>query len=127
MRNYDTWLQKSYEERQRTPGDYEAQTGQGPITIHAQEHLASSDCGVIMLRNLIRKGIRAVQDGNDPEGTHYASAGPVTTYGSETYLNISQAATPEADRQLLRDVARKLAIEFIEKSVQSRKQLSLND
>jgi hypothetical protein len=126
MRHYETWLQRSYEERQRTPGDYEAQTGQGPITIHAQEHLASSDAGVIMLRNLIRQGVRAVQDGGDPPGIHYGSAGSVTTYGSETYLDIPRAATPEEDRRLLRDVARKVALEFIENNVQGRDQLSFN-
>ena len=32
------------------PGDYEAQVGQGPITLHSEEHLVTSDQGVVMLR-----------------------------------------------------------------------------
>ena len=31
------------------PGDYEAQIGQGPITLHSEEHLATSDQGVVMV------------------------------------------------------------------------------
>jgi nitrite reductase/ring-hydroxylating ferredoxin subunit len=50
---------RPYEERQRQPGDYEAQVSQRPIAIHALEHLATSDRGVIMLRQLIRKQIRS--------------------------------------------------------------------
>ena len=53
---------RSYEERQRIPGDYDAQVSiHGGIARHGLEHLASTDRGVTMLRNMIRRGIRAVQ------------------------------------------------------------------
>jgi nitrite reductase/ring-hydroxylating ferredoxin subunit len=58
-----TGTERSYEEGQRLPGDYEAQIGQGPITIHAGETLGKTDTGVAMLRRMIRRGIRAVQEG----------------------------------------------------------------
>ena len=58
----------SYEYTQRFPDDKEATEAQGEITIHALEHLASSDKGVIMLRRLLREGIRAVRAGRDPKG-----------------------------------------------------------
>ena len=58
-----TGTERSYAEGQRLPGDYEAQIGQGPITIHAGETLGKTDTGVAMLRRMIRRGIRAVQEG----------------------------------------------------------------
>lgn len=57
---------RSYEESQRHPGDYEAQVSQRPIAIHALEHLAGSDRGVVRLRRLIRDNIRALAAGTEP-------------------------------------------------------------
>ena len=48
--------ERSYEERQRKPGDFDAQTSQRPIAIHTLEHLASSDQGVIQFRQMVRRG-----------------------------------------------------------------------
>jgi hypothetical protein len=47
----------------------EAQVSQRPIAIHALEHLASSDRGVIMFRQLLRKAVQAIEKGEDPPGT----------------------------------------------------------
>jgi hypothetical protein len=60
---------RSYEERQRNPDDLEAQEGQRPIAIHALENLASSDIGVVWLRQMLREQIGWVQDGRDPMNT----------------------------------------------------------
>jgi hypothetical protein len=38
-----SFLERTYEERQRKPDDLEAQEGQRPIAIHALENLAHSD------------------------------------------------------------------------------------
>ena len=61
---------RPYEERQRVPGDYDAQVGQRPIAVHALEHLGTTDRGVVMLRRIVREGVRAVQKGEDPEFLH---------------------------------------------------------
>jgi phenylpropionate dioxygenase-like ring-hydroxylating dioxygenase large terminal subunit len=58
----------SYEYTQRYPDDKEAQEGQGPIAIHALEHLVSSDRGVMIFRKILREAIRAVKEGRDPKG-----------------------------------------------------------
>ena len=63
-----TWSQLSEEEHQDLPGDWEAQVGQGPISLHSEEHLASRDKGVVMLRRLLRQQIKIVQEGGDPAG-----------------------------------------------------------
>ena len=101
-------LDRSYEERQRVPGDYDAQVGQRPIAVHALEHLATTDRGVIQLRNKIREGIRTVQRGEDPQGVTFQEGPVIPTYSHEWVLSIPPAPTPEEDRQLLRDTGRKM-------------------
>jgi nitrite reductase/ring-hydroxylating ferredoxin subunit len=71
----------SFEERQRRPGDYDAQVSQRPIAVHALENLASTDRGVAMLRRLIRRGLRAAAAGDAPS---LATAGPVATFCQDT-------------------------------------------
>jgi hypothetical protein len=99
---------RPYEDTQRRPGDYEAQTSQRPIAVHKLEHLVSSDKGVIMYRKLIRDGIRAVKSGRNPLGVHGESK-TISTYGQDTVVKVPRAATPEADKALLREIGRKVA------------------
>jgi len=68
------WAEMTDEEHQRAPMDYEAQVGQGPITLHSEEHLATTDKGVVMLRRLLREQIRIVQNGGDPLGVCFDPA-----------------------------------------------------
>src|SRR5262249_30309406 len=57
---------RPYEERQRVPGDYDAQVSiHDGMARHGLEHLASTDRGIIMMRKLIRRGIRAVKSGEE--------------------------------------------------------------
>jgi hypothetical protein len=66
-----TWNQMTSEERRDVPGDYEAQGGQGPLTLNSEEHLGTSDRGVIMLRQLMLKQLEAVAAGGDPMGVSF--------------------------------------------------------
>ena len=59
---------KSYEDTQRSPDDREAQVSQRPIAIHALEHLATSDGGVVMFRRLLNEALGAIRNGDDPPG-----------------------------------------------------------
>jgi hypothetical protein len=65
----------SEQERQQYPSDLEAQRGQGPISLHSEEHLATSDTGVAMLRRLLTEQIKLVQQGGDPLGVAYTAEG----------------------------------------------------
>ena len=96
---------RPFEERQRRPGDYDAQMSQRSIAVHALEHLATSDRGVVMLRRMLRNGIRAVQRGEDPFGILREPVARIPTYAQNTILRIPPAPTPQADRELLRKVA----------------------
>jgi hypothetical protein len=62
------WSEMTDEERRDTPGDYEAQASQGRISMHSEEHLASTDRGIIMQRRMLGAQIRVVADGGDPIG-----------------------------------------------------------
>ena len=72
--NGKTWSQMSLEERQDVPNDYEAQAGQGPVSLHSEEHLATSDRGVAMQRRALEREIRKVMEGGDPEGVIFDPA-----------------------------------------------------
>ena len=106
--------ERPYEERQRMPGDYDAQSSQRSIARHALEHLGNSDRGIIMLRNMIRRGIRDVQEGQDPKGVVRETNGVLTTYARDAMVEVAAADTPEADRQVLREAAHKLAEELMD-------------
>jgi phenylpropionate dioxygenase-like ring-hydroxylating dioxygenase large terminal subunit len=69
MYNGKRWSEMTAEEHQRFPGDFEAQVSQGDITYHSEEHLASSDRGVVMFRRALRQAIDDVASGSDVPGT----------------------------------------------------------
>ena len=74
------WEQLTPGEHQRFPGDYEAQTGQGPIASHSEEHLALSDRGIVMLRSLLRLQLDAIAAGKDPAGVSFDEAAPPVVF-----------------------------------------------
>ena len=59
---------KTYEDTQRDPDDLEAQVSQRPIAIHALERKGTTDRGVIMCRKLLRRALRVIRTGGDPQG-----------------------------------------------------------
>jgi nitrite reductase/ring-hydroxylating ferredoxin subunit len=99
----------SYEEGQRHPGDYEAQVSQRPIAVHGLEHLSATDRGVSMLRNQVRRGIRAVRDGHVPAGLCRDEDAVIPTYCNNTVMRMPAAATEAADKKMMREAGLKLA------------------
>ena len=53
--NGKLWEELSEVEHQQYPGDYEAMVSQGAIARHSEEHLATSDRGIVMLRRLLER------------------------------------------------------------------------
>jgi hypothetical protein len=101
------------EASQRRPGDYEAQVSQRPIAVHGLEHLGATDRGIIMFRQRIRQGIRAVQAGGDPDGLCRKAGMVIPTYCNDTVVHAPPAATPEEDRELMRVTGRALAESYL--------------
>jgi phenylpropionate dioxygenase-like ring-hydroxylating dioxygenase large terminal subunit len=69
--NGKSWGEMTEAEHQRTPGDYEAQAGQGPISLHSEEHLVTSDRGIMMQRRLLAQQMEIVAKGGDPLGVNF--------------------------------------------------------
>ena len=66
------------QEHQQFPGDYEAQVGQGPVTLHSEEHFGQSDRGILMIRRMLTDQLEAVAAGRDPIGISFDQhTGPV--------------------------------------------------
>jgi phenylpropionate dioxygenase-like ring-hydroxylating dioxygenase large terminal subunit len=106
---------RPYTARQRVPGDYDAQVSiHGGVSRHGLEHLAATDRGVIMMRNMIRRGIHATRDGKELNYPILRNGSAIATYGHDQVLSgIGEAETPEQDRKLLREVARKVVREAV--------------
>ena len=61
--------ERPYEEKQRLPDDMEAQESQRTIAVHALEHLAKSDGGIVRLRHALKEAIATMERGEDPPNT----------------------------------------------------------
>src|SRR5206468_11679392 len=86
--------------------DYDAQVSQRPIAIHALEHLATTDRGVIMYRRLLRQEIRTVAAGQSPRPL--GKAGDVVpTYTHDTVLRVP-ARPGHDDAALLRHLGQRV-------------------
>ena len=107
--NFGQANDRSYEERQRYPGDYDMMMSQGKIAIHAYENLTPTDYGVIGLRAMLREGMQAVREGKDPLGINRDPNYRIRTRTQNTFLRVPAAATPEADVALLKEIGRQVA------------------
>jgi len=91
---------RTYEQRQRSPGDAEATEGMGRITVHQNENLVSSDRGITLMRKRLREQIRAVQNGKSPARATATNSGAIPTYGGDTVLRIPCEDTPDESEAL---------------------------
>jgi len=81
------WAELTEEEHHRMPGDKEAIVSQRPIAIHALEHLATTDRGVILTRRMVARAIDAVSGGHDPAGVRRdPGASLITTVAGNAVL-----------------------------------------
>jgi nitrite reductase/ring-hydroxylating ferredoxin subunit len=83
--------ERSYEEGQREPSDFEAQVGQGPITVHKLEHLGWSDTGVAMLRVMLKRGIRDLKKGIEPPAPVKNADGLIPTMSGDVIIKVGKS------------------------------------
>jgi phenylpropionate dioxygenase-like ring-hydroxylating dioxygenase large terminal subunit len=100
---------RPYEQKQKFPADVEACEGMGPITIHNNENLTTSDIGVALMRRQIREQIRGLKAGNEPMHVSPSATAPIPTYGGDSVLSIPRKT--EGDELPLLS---KIAHEFVE-------------
>ncbi len=101
---------RTHEEAQRMPGDYEAIVSQRPIAIHAMENPTSGDVGVFMYRRMLRDAIRGLNPAAEPRRFHepLRQGRSLQTFTQNTVLNIPRQPEEEADRDLIRRVGKQL-------------------
>lgn len=80
------WEELSEAEHQRYPGDYEAMISQGAIAKHSEEHLATTDRGIVMLRRFLLKQLEAVRQGGDPAGVQFGADVPPVAFTAGNFL-----------------------------------------
>lgn len=84
--NGKSWDELSEQEHQDFPGDYEAQTGQGAITLHSEEHFGTTDKGIAFLRRFLERQLRVVEEGGDPAGVEFSEANGYTVFEAGNFL-----------------------------------------
>ncbi len=101
---------RSYEEGQRLPGDWEAIVGQRPIAVHALENPMAADVGVYMFRKMLRDAIRGENKGATPEAMHKrANSGlPTHCYTQNNVLNIPKRSNDEEDKAVIKEIGQKI-------------------
>jgi nitrite reductase/ring-hydroxylating ferredoxin subunit len=104
-------MDRSYDERQRFPGDAEAVEGMGRIADQKLEHLVPSDKGIVQYRQRLRKLCRNLEKGKSPAKVQDFWKNPVPTYGGDTVLNIP-TSTDDDSRFLLEIGQQVMQIQF---------------
>ena len=84
--NGKLWAELTEKEHQRFPGDFEAMAGRGPISLHSDEHLATSDSGIAVLRRLLQRQLDALAEGRDPLGVGFDHNAPPITFEAGNYM-----------------------------------------
>jgi nitrite reductase/ring-hydroxylating ferredoxin subunit len=84
--NGKLWEEMTEEEHQLYPNDVEAMVSQGVIAKHSEEHLATSDRGIVMLRRLLRQQLDSVAQGQDPAGVSFDPDAAPVYFESGNYI-----------------------------------------
>jgi nitrite reductase/ring-hydroxylating ferredoxin subunit len=104
---------RPYRERQWLPGDYEAQSGQGAINIHALEQLGTQDRGIVLFRRQIRRGIEAVRRGEVPQGFYRNQSEVPATFANDCIVPADDIGGDPDDPAALRGFADRMATEYL--------------
>jgi len=104
---------RPYAERQWIPGDHDAMVSQGPINVHAAEYLGPLDRGVVMFRRFVRRGIEAVERGENPIGFYLSQADVPPTFANDYVARASDIGGNPDDPEALRAFSKKIAEQYL--------------
>ena len=102
---------RTYEERQIEPGDWDVWVSQRPIAVHRKEHLGTTDGGVVMWRRILRNALRG---DTHPANRIGEAERPMNTYSQDTILRLPKDGDDDADREMMRQVGRKVVEVMLE-------------
>ena len=95
-------MERTWKERQRTPGDVEAVESMGPISAHKGEHLMPTDQGIMIYRRRIRKLIEELKEGEAMPQPQQIPGDIVRTNGQDTVLHIPRRN--DNDRKFIKSI-----------------------
>lgn len=107
--------ERPYPQRQWIPGDYDAMASQGAINPHSGENLGSQDRGVMLFRRFIRRGIEAVQAGQDPQGFFMRQEDVAPTFANDFVAAASDVGGDPDDPNAQRAFAEKIADQYLQR------------
>ena len=81
------WEDLAEADHQKYPGDYEAMVSQGAIANHSEEHLATSDRGVVMVRRMLLAQLDALREGRDPAGVSFDAGAPPVKFSAGNWID----------------------------------------
>lgn len=110
---------RSYEEGQRAPGDWEVICSQRPIAVHDLEHPGTSDTGVLRYRRILRDAI-AGKTGVDTS-FHPQAGGTIHQYAQDTVFRIPRKPGAD-DKAMMLELNKKLLALIQEGDAQPRAQ-----
>jgi hypothetical protein len=73
-------------EHRASPGDLEAMVSQGVVAKHSEEHLGTTDKGIVMLRRFLKNQIDAMARGEDPVGLSFHPETPPVYFDAGNFL-----------------------------------------
>lgn len=116
-----TGVERTQEEAHREPGDFEAQVGQGPITINKLERLGTTDTGVALLRSTLRRGIRRVMKRENIRRPNLNVEGRVPTMSGDVVLDIPESGKDEAtQRKIVGRAVGKIVVDTMQLAYEER-------
>ena len=98
-------MDRAFEEKQKSPGDAEAVEGMGSITAHKAEHLMPTDYGIMAYRRHIKKSIKNLKNGIEPDQPKN-KLDMIKTYGQDTVLRVPKRNID--DRKFLKQIGAKI-------------------
>jgi phenylpropionate dioxygenase-like ring-hydroxylating dioxygenase large terminal subunit len=104
---------RPYRDRQWIPGDWDAQVGQGPINVHALEQLGTQDRGIVMFRRFVRRGIQAVEKGQDPKGFFMRHEDVPPTFANDRVVKAADIGVDPNDPAALRAFGDRVAVDYL--------------
>ena len=114
-------MNRTFEEKQKKPGDAEAVEGMGPISTHKGEHLMPTDHGVMIYRRRIRKLIKSLEEGKDPPQPQKIKGEIVRTNGQDTVIRAPKINENDKDFvKLISSTVMKMQFEYEDMPLKER-------
>ena len=121
-------IDRTFEEKQKSPGDAEAVEGMGSISAHKGEHLMPTDHGIMIYRRRIRMLIKTLKEGKEPPQPYQKKGDTIKTNGQDTVLRVPKRN--KDDRSFIKSIGStvmKMQFSFEKMSIKERDKNIINN